>query len=209
HLPPGCESTMDFPHEEHQLLRIAVDSLRRPVRSLLEESNPRIDWVVYDHTFHWVPEMARELGIRSAYFGVFSAAYFAFMWAPPDEGERRPKTIEDFIKPPKWFPCPSSKMAFRLHEVIRKIKLYSSMKVYDSSCTNLGVRVQLSKALSDIIIVRSCSDFESEWFRLLNELYRKPVVPVGVLPVDDEEEERTAAADDEDWSSIKQWLNSQ
>jgi len=34
----------------------------------------------------------------------------------------------------------------------------------------------------DIVIVRSCMELEPEWLCLLENLYRKPILPVGQLP---------------------------
>ena len=34
----------------------------------------------------------------------------------------------------------------------------------------------------DIVVVRSCMEFEPEWICLLEDLYRKPILPVGQLP---------------------------
>ncbi|KAI6687892.1 hypothetical protein NL676_024720 [Syzygium grande] len=59
---------------------------------------------------------------------------------------------------------------------------------------------------SEVVAVRTCIEFESEWLDLLRDLYQKPLVPVGFLP--------PCIGDDEDindmkWASIKEWLDEQ
>lgn len=54
----------------------------------------------------------------------------------------------------------------------------------------------------DAVAIRSCEEFEPEWLKLLEDFYKKPVIPVGLLP-------STAADDDcdERWVEIKAWLD--
>ncbi|KAL8248892.1 hypothetical protein R6Q59_005760 [Mikania micrantha] len=57
------------------------------------------------------------------------------------------------------------------------------------------------KIAYDAVVVRSCFDFEPDWLNLLKKLYKKPVVPAGLLPavVND--------AGDGCWPEMKQWLD--
>lgn len=73
---------------------------------------------------------------------------------------------------------------------------------YDSG-TSDSLRFGLSVDGSDIVIFRSCVDFEPEWFDVVYQLYQKPVIPVGVLPAGEEGE------NDEEWMRIKEWLDLQ
>ncbi|CBI27878.3 unnamed protein product, partial [Vitis vinifera] len=52
------------------------------------------------------------------------------------------------------------------------------------------------------VAIRSCPEFESDSLSLLQKLYRKPVIPVGLLPAEANDGER-----DESWDLLKQWLD--
>ncbi|KAG6418609.1 hypothetical protein SASPL_120813 [Salvia splendens] len=58
--------------------------------------------------------------------------------------------------------------------------------------------------LLDIVIFRSCVEFEPEWFQIVHRLYKKPVFPVGVLPSGDEGDDG-----DEEWTRIREFLDLQ
>lgn len=52
--------------------------------------------------------------------------------------------------------------------------------------------------------VRSSLEFEGDWLKLVQDLYEKPAIRVGLLPSSEETNE-----DDEDWNEIKGWLDKQ
>ncbi|KAK4435930.1 UDP-glycosyltransferase 91C1 [Sesamum alatum] len=202
HLPPHAESSMDVPHVKQQLLKVAFDLLRPSVCAFLD--NVRPDWIVYDYASHWLPQLAEEMGISRAFFSLFTAAFMAFLGPPAalmDQKYSR-STAEDFTVVPEWIPFPSD-MAFRLHEMYKNMEKDADGNEYDSG-TSDSIRFGLSIDGSDIVIFRSCVEFEPEWFDLVRQLYQKPVIPVGVLPVEDGDEEHDS---DEEWLKIKQWLD--
>ncbi|KAH0910625.1 hypothetical protein HID58_033946 [Brassica napus] len=64
-----------------------------------------------------------------------------------------------------------------------------------------SVRFGYSIGESDAVFVRSCPEFEPEWFVLLRDLYQKPVFPTGFLPPpvsEDHEDDGDAT-----WARIK------
>ena len=50
------------------------------------------------------------------------------------------------------------------------------------------------------VAIRSCAELEGDSLSLLEKLYQKPVVPVGLLPVKVNDSERA-----ENWDSLRQW----
>ncbi|CAN8287764.1 unnamed protein product [Cochlearia groenlandica] len=56
----------------------------------------------------------------------------------------------------------------------------------------------------DVIVLRSSCEYEGEWLRLIEDLHRKPVIPVGVLPPKPEEKYE----DTDTWLTVKKWLDS-
>ncbi|KAH6761931.1 UDP-Glycosyltransferase superfamily protein [Perilla frutescens var. hirtella] len=208
HLPAGAESSMDVPHVKQQLLKVALDLLEPRVRSFLENARPKPDWIVYDYASHWLPPLARQLTISTAYFSLFTAAFMAFLGSPSammSEKHGR-STAEDFTVVPEWIPPPSN-MAFRLHEMSRNMeKDAGDGNEYDSG-TNDTFRFALSIEGSDIVIFRSCDEFEPEWFEIVHHLYQRPVFPVGVLPSGDEHDDEFDS--NAEWLRIKEFLDLQ
>ncbi|EPS70335.1 hypothetical protein M569_04423, partial [Genlisea aurea] len=211
HLAPDCESSMDVPHQKQQLLKIALDLLENPIRNFLQEMSPRPDWILYDYASHWLPRVAQEIGISKAFFSLFPAAFMAFL-GPTSSGLLDQNcsrvTAEDYTVVPHWIPFKSN-MAFRLHEMTKNMEKDAAGENAYNSGTSDSVRFGLTIQGSDIMILRSCTAFEPEWFELIHHLYnQKPVIPTGVLPVELDEE--VAEFDsDEDWIQIRDWLNKQ
>lgn len=203
-LPDQAESSMDIPHEKEQLLKIAFDFLQSPVATFLENTRPKPDWIIYDYASHWLPQIAAKNSVSGAYFSLFTAATMAYIGPPSillNEGDGR-STAEGFTVVPKWIPFPSN-IAYRLHEVAKFVE--------DSSGNESGtpdiIRFAASVEGSDLVVFRTCVEFEPEWFNLVCEFYKKPVVSLGVLPpsLEDDGELET----DEKWLEIKDWLDKQ
>ncbi|KAK4261419.1 hypothetical protein QN277_004420 [Acacia crassicarpa] len=200
-LPHDAEATIDVPYNVVQHLKKAYDELQQPMTLFLESSKP--DWILYDFAPYWIGPIASKLGIKTAFFCITMAMSMGFMGSSStlmgtDENSR--KTLQDYLVPPPWVPFPTT-VAFRYFEI---------MKISDSfSDNNLGVsdtyRLAVSIQNCDIVLVRSCFEFEAEWIQLLEHLYKKPVVPVGLLPsttYDDGKENET-------WRWMKKWLDRQ
>ncbi|KZV31648.1 hypothetical protein F511_00452 [Dorcoceras hygrometricum] len=201
-LPPDAESSMDVPYAKQQLLKIALDLLEPSVRSFLENAEPKPDFIVYDYASHWLPQMAAEVGISRAFFSLFTAAFMAFLGPPAAlmAGENTRSTAEDYTVVPEWIPFPSN-MAFRVYEMTKNMEKGNT---YDSG-TSDSIRFGISINESDIVIFRSCEEFEPEWFDVVRKIYTKPVIPIGVLPMEDEEDE---FENNQEWLKIKYWLDS-
>ncbi|KAI3470631.1 hypothetical protein Pfo_027294 [Paulownia fortunei] len=206
-LPPHAESSMDVPHVKQQLLKVALDLLQPSIRSFLENTRPKPDWIVYDYASHWLPQLAEKIGISRAYFSLFTAAFMAF-FGPPSaliSQKYSRSTAEDYTIVPEWIPFPTN-MAFRLHEMTKNMEKDADGNEYDSG-TSDPIRFALSIDGSDIVIFRSCVEFEPEWFDLIHQLYQKPVIPVGVLPTEDEDEDEFDS--NTEWLRIREWLDVQ
>ncbi|XP_047955469.1 UDP-glycosyltransferase 91C1-like [Salvia hispanica] len=205
HLPPDAESSMDVPHAKRQLLKVAFDMLEPKLRSFLENVRPKPDWIIYDFTPHWLPRIAEELAIKRAYFSIFTAAVMAFLGPPSAllSEEHARVTAEDFTVVPEWLPA-SSGMAFRHYEMARYLEKDPNEDGYDSGTMD-WTRFALTIDGSNIVIFKSCVEFEPEWLETVRRLYGKPVFPVGVLPSGDEE----CRDDDTEWSRIREFLDRQ
>lgn len=187
---------MDIPYNKQQSLKAAFDLLQQPLTEFLQRSSP--DWIIYDYASHWLPPIAAELGISKVFFSLFNAATLCFMGPSSSLIEDFRTTPEDFTVVPPWIPFQSNIM-FRYHEVTRYVEKT------DEDVTGISDSVRFGYTIreSDAVFVRSCPEFEPEWFDLLQDLYHKPVFPTGFLPPVIEDD------DDTTWVCIKEWLDKQ
>ncbi|GAV66854.1 UDPGT domain-containing protein [Cephalotus follicularis] len=205
-LPHDVECTVDINYHQQQSLKLRFDLLQSSLTTYLHESTP--DWIIYDYASHWLPKVAAELGISRAYFSLFNAASLAFLGPPSvllNEDSRT--TAKDFTFVPKWIPFESN-VVFRLHEVSKYTERISDKEgvPLTSDLVRFGVAIQES----EVVLIRSCFEFEPDYLSFLGDLYdRKPVLPVGFLPPSLVEDEETKENNDDDknWVGIKKWLD--
>ncbi|XP_061347566.1 UDP-glycosyltransferase 91A1-like [Gastrolobium bilobum] len=199
-LPENAEATTDVPYDVVQYLKQAYDSLQEPLTHFLEFS--KADWIFYDFVPFWVGSLASKLGIRSAFYSIYTAPCMGFL-GPGSvlTGEDSVRTkLEDFTVTPPWVPFPTT-VAFRYFEIMR---ISDSLSDNDSSVSDtyrFGAGIQNC----DLVAIRGCTEFEPEWFQVLENIYQKPVLPVGQLPTtgfDDGE-------GDDTWRWMKDWLDKQ
>ncbi|XP_060183607.1 UDP-glycosyltransferase 91A1-like [Lycium barbarum] len=201
-LPENAEATIDVPYEQVKYLKIAQDGLELSMSKFLEDSTP--DFILFDFTSYWIPSVAKKFNIPTAYFSIFIAAFLGFAGPVPglnNDYEIR-KTPEEYTVSPKWVPFETS-VAWKLFEVSR---------IFDASMNgdeeNVSDIFRLYKTLEncDLLLVRSCSEFEPEWLKVVEDIHRKPVLPVGQLPTTSYEDDTTKM---DTWREIKSWLDKQ
>ncbi|KAI3843524.1 hypothetical protein MKX03_014176 [Papaver bracteatum] len=139
-------------------------------------------------------------GLSLPFAHVFNASSMTF-YGPPavlmgEDGCSR-SLPEHFTVPPPWVPFPSD-IVFRPFEANKAFDI-----VENASGVSDSFRFGCVLKDTDAVFVRSCTEFEREWFELLkNVVYKKPVIQMGSLlpPLPFEEEEKNEA-----WVEIKQW----
>nr|ARA71422.1 uridine diphosphate-glycosyltransferase [Microcos paniculata] len=100
-LPSGAESTSVVPLNLQKYLAMALDRTRHQVEAILTVNKP--DLVFYDFG-HWVPAVARQLGIKSVYYGVVSTMSAAITSTRKVSKEM---SMEDLLALPAGYPCPT------------------------------------------------------------------------------------------------------
>ncbi|GFY94090.1 hypothetical protein Acr_09g0005360 [Actinidia rufa] len=161
------------------------------------------DWIIYDFAPYWLPPIAAKLGISRAFFNAVNAWFLAFLGpstALIDGSDPRTK-LEDYTVTPNWVPFPCN-LAHRYYEI----------KWIAENVQNITADVldtyRLGSAIigCDILATRDCHEYEPNWLRLLQDLNKRPVVPVGLMPpsVQDSMEETN-----DTWLSIRGWLHGQ
>ncbi|KAG5574531.1 hypothetical protein H5410_054665 [Solanum commersonii] len=167
-LPENAEATIDLPYEQVKYLKLAHDALKESVTKFLEDSD--IDFILFDFASYWIPSIASKFNIPTGYFSIFIAAVLGFIGPEPglSNAYEIQKTPEEYTVPPKWVPFETT-VAFKL---------------FEGEEENISDIFRIFKAveLSDFLLVRSCSEFESEWLKVVRDIHRKPVFPVGQLP---------------------------
>ncbi|KAK6143670.1 hypothetical protein DH2020_024018 [Rehmannia glutinosa] len=179
-LPENCEATIDLPENQIQYLKKAYDKLAEPFENLLQETKP--DLIILDFAPYRISQVATKFCIKTAFFSVFTAATLSYV-GPPGElktGKRR-VTLEQYDA------------AVDLH-------------VPDASSKSTSGRIAKIIEESSFVVVRSCHEFEGEYLSLVEELYDRPVLPIGVLPPIPEEKENNVAINSS-WLNANRWLD--
>ncbi|KAL7593281.1 hypothetical protein Lser_V15G34312 [Lactuca serriola] len=197
-LPENCEATIDIQQEETPYLKKAHDNLQKSFEKILENDPP--DFIFIDFSSFWVPKIAAKFGAKTAFFSVYTAATLAYM-GPPEElrwGHKR-KTPAAFTVAPEWFTFRS----MVAHRPDYAPTMLRNLHVPDASGKSSGQRISQVIEESEFVIIRSCKEFEGEYIDLLEKLYEKTVLPLGVLPPERKKEEVIEST----WLTTFKWLD--
>ncbi|KEH17945.1 UDP-glucosyltransferase family protein [Medicago truncatula] len=175
-LPEGAEATMDIPFDKIQYLEQAYDKLKNPVKQLVSNWLP--NWIICDYNPHWIVDIAQEFHINLIYYSVVSAATLAFLGPPSNMNGRF--SPDSLTLPPKWMTFPSS-VAYNRTEAVAFSKY-----VHQNNASEVSGIERLVKVIdaAKSIICCSCYEIEGEYLNLYKKLVGKPVIPIGLLPVE-------------------------
>ncbi|KAI3903862.1 hypothetical protein MKW92_023994 [Papaver armeniacum] len=163
-LPPGCEATVDLKdREQTQYLKVAYDLLQKPVENILNWIKP--DLIMFDAINCWVPDIGAKLDIPTAFFSGFPTMFLAFLGTTSGYREANSSRTPD--------------LAYRYHEAVR---MNRGMNTKDATGLSAGERLAKGIEGCDFRVVKSCVELDGEYLNLLQDLYRKPVIPIGLLP---------------------------
>ncbi|TXG62924.1 hypothetical protein EZV62_009918 [Acer yangbiense] len=205
-LPEGAEATVDVTSDQIQYLKIAHDLLQHPFKQFVADQSP--DWIFVDVTNHWTAEIALEYQVPLLLFSVFNAAAMDFFGHPEfivgEARERVRPSSESLTFLPEWVDFPSS-LAYRGFEATGMFHgFYGSNASGTTDSERLHKIIQACKAVA----VRSCPEYESQYLNLLEKITTKPVIPLGLLPPDQNQKGRDQITD-ESWINTFQWLDEQ
>ncbi|KAH7675437.1 UDP-glucuronosyl/UDP-glucosyltransferase protein [Dioscorea alata] len=211
-LPDNAEATSDVPPEKVQLLKLALDGLQQPFANFLKEySSSKLkrklpDWIILDFATPWAASLASQFSIPCILFSVFNASVLTFL-GPENEltpdGSRT--TPEHFTVPPNWIPFPSN-LAYSLHGATILVNNVYSLNA--SGMTDICLWASTLRACK-LVAPRSCMELESEYLNLLQNLYNKPVIPVGLLQPSSSSSSSITKTSDVKNDPILQWLDKQ
>ncbi|XP_057450688.1 UDP-glycosyltransferase 79B30-like [Lotus japonicus] len=187
-LPSNAESTSDVPYPLIPHIMTAMDLTQPDIETHLNNLKP--DIVLYDFT-HWMPTLARRLGIKAVHYCSASSAMISYTIAPTRKGTNVTET--DLMEPPPGYPDSSIKL--HLHEArafaAKRREIFgSNVLFYDRH----------NKAISeaDALGYRTCREIEGPYLDYIEKEFKKPVLTTGpVIP------EPPNSGLDEKWAS---WL---
>ncbi|GAB4858958.1 hypothetical protein Ancab_010430 [Ancistrocladus abbreviatus] len=200
-----AECSMEIGNSQQAYLKSAFDSLQGPVAEFLRNNKPH--WIIYDFSCHWVPPVARELGISCVFLSLFNASTMCYVGPPTTYLARSQnrKTAEEMAAPPTWMPS-NSNITYRVHEVKKFLAHRNKSYLTD------GDRFAGAITGANFVAIRTSPELESDWIELLAKLYEKTVVPIGYLfPGSGKGSEDAGNEDEEEgkWREIKEWLDNQ
>ncbi|TKY63959.1 putative UDP-rhamnose:rhamnosyltransferase 1 [Spatholobus suberectus] len=197
-LPEGAEATMDIPLEKIQYLKLAYDQLQHAVKQFVANQLP--DWIICDFSPHWMADIAQEFQVKLIFFSVFSASSMGIVGPTT---RKAPISPESLTVPPEWVTFPSS-VAFQRHEAIA---FCAGLNEVNASGVCDLERIATVCNASKAVIFRSCYEIEGEYLKAFQKLVGKPVIPIGLLPVERTERERGIV--DGCSGNIFEWLDKQ
>ncbi|XP_058179636.1 putative UDP-rhamnose:rhamnosyltransferase 1 [Rhododendron vialii] len=199
-LPENAEATSDVPSEKVHFLKKAFDGLEPGLTQFLQTSNP--DWIIYDFAPYWLPPIAAKLGISRGFFNAVNAWFLAFLGPSTNmiDGSDPRTKLEDYMVPPKWVPS-NSNLAHRYYEIKWIVEGAQNITADVLDTYRLGSAI----IGCEVLATRDCEEFEPDWLKILQELNKRTVLPVGLMPPSVQDSLDT----NDPWVSIKGWLDGQ
>ncbi|XVE50159.1 hypothetical protein DITRI_Ditri01bG0139700 [Diplodiscus trichospermus] len=165
-LPPGAVSTSEVPMELQKYLAVALDQSRDQVEAILRVNKPNV--VFYDFGF-WVPDLARQIGIKSVFYVVVSSMSQGFT----AKKIAKEMSVEELTEVPSGFP--SSKVRIKAEEVAELLFVTEDF----GSGMSFGDRMTTSVEESDAIGLRTCREIEGPFVDYFAQQVGKPVMLSG------------------------------
>ncbi|CAL5345070.1 unnamed protein product [Camellia sinensis] len=174
-LPHGAETTTDISYPLHPLLMTAMDLTQPSIEASLTALKPHF---IFFDLAHWVPAMARRLGIKSIVYSVVSPAVVSYVFSPSRKlHDKYELTEADLVQPPIGFP-PSS----------IKLSSHEARGIADQALKQFGgisfmAKIFISQSDCDAIGFKVCEEIEGRFCDYIEKQLGKPVILAGpVVP---------------------------
>nr|UHH90540.1 UDP-glycosyltransferase [Nicotiana benthamiana] len=174
-LPPHYHTTNGLPPHLMNTLKTAFEMSGPYFSKILQTLNP--DLVIYDYNQPWTAQLALSMNIPAVQLLTFSAAVIAL-------GFHMSKDKED------KFPFPEI--------YLREYEMLSLKKAINESPGKEFPFCEALRRSRDIVLVKTCRDFEGKYMDYLSTLVSKKIVPVGTLVQE--------STDQDEQEEIMQWL---
>ncbi|XP_058226287.1 cyanidin 3-O-galactoside 2''-O-xylosyltransferase FGGT1-like [Rhododendron vialii] len=192
-LPHGAETTTDVSYVLHPLIMTAMDLTQPSIEASLKHLKPHF---VFFDLAHWIPALARRLGIKSVHYSVVSPAASAYLFVPGRKLHEKQWAQSEFMKQPPGYPASSIKLAS--YEALAPVGL--GVNKFGSGIT-FAERLSISRSDCDAISFKTCTEIEGRFCDYIEKQYKKTVILAGpVMP-----DPPPAATLEERW---EKWLGS-
>ncbi|KAF5728044.1 putative UDP-glucosyltransferase [Tripterygium wilfordii] len=179
-LPIGTETASDIPLSLNDLLSIAFDRTRPQFEETVNTTRP--DFVFYDSA-HWIPEVTKQLGIKTINYNVVCAASIAIALVPARNVVKgRLMSEAELAELPVGYPSSNIVLHGKEWNALTFISFPfgENITFYD--------RITTAIKGCDAIAIRTCSEIEGNMCDYIGNQYGKPVFLTGpVLPEPAEE----------------------
>nr|A0A2R6QXF8.2 RecName: Full=Cyanidin 3-O-galactoside 2''-O-xylosyltransferase FGGT1; AltName: Full=Flavonoid 3-O-glycoside glycosyltransferase 1; AltName: Full=UDP-xylose flavonoid O-glycosyltransferase 6B; Short=AcUFGT6b [Actinidia chinensis var. chinensis] len=174
-LPLGAETTSDVPYPLQTLLMTAMDRTEKYVEDVF--LGLKVDVVFFDFT-HWMPSVAKRLGIKSVNYCIISPATIGYTMSPARQLQGRELTEADLMVTPLGYP--DSSIRLRTHEA----RAFAARRVMKfGGDTRFCDRNFISFSECDAMGFKTCREIEGPYCDFLESQFEKPVLLSGpVIP---------------------------
>ncbi|CAN1327277.1 Cyanidin 3-O-galactoside 2''-O-xylosyltransferase FGGT1 [Linum perenne] len=163
-LPSKTLTKIESNNRHPNLISSAMDETKSVIQSHLRTLNPH--FVFYDFS-HWLPSLARDMGIKSVHYCTISPATVGYLISP-ERGVNA--TVEALMQPPLSFPASTS----------IRLRAFEAKMLAGASVRKEGSR---SSFVCDAIGFKTCAEMEGPYCRYVEEQFKKPVILAGpVVP---------------------------
>ncbi|KAJ3697376.1 hypothetical protein LUZ61_001081 [Rhynchospora tenuis] len=154
-----------------ELIPLREDNVREAFYTFLQQAGREFDWILFDITTFWVPEITENIGIYSAFISFQSASTSQFLLTAMNRNEI--PSIEDLM--------PQNLGARTYHSKEAKAVLDQLMKC-DAQKVPLYSRLRKAIYWCDVVALSSYSDIEDELPKKLTRTHKKYFSCIGHLP---------------------------
>ncbi|CAN6469683.1 unnamed protein product [Victoria cruziana] len=171
-LPAGVESTIAA-RSANLLLMEALDASKPQIESLLGNLSPSI--IIFDFVYHWVPQLAHSLGIKSVFFYLGSAM------------SAMPMKIFTKVHPKKLVLSVIERLPVSIVSAFTGLKAYEARDllqfVYKQNGSSISPcsRMLAVMMLSSAVLLKSATELEKPYINLFTSLCGKKPLLCGTL----------------------------
>jgi UDP-glucoronosyl and UDP-glucosyl transferase len=145
--------------------------LKEEFNKFLHEATRDFDWVLFDVSTFWVPEISKKLGIHSAYIIFASVVASTFLWpavCEPDFSKINQLMLQEFASPIAYY---SDEATTVLYQLLSR----------DAQDLPLYYRINKAITMCDVVALPSYCELDEKFPQNLEHICQKKVLSFGHL----------------------------
>ncbi|KAJ4762364.1 hypothetical protein LUZ62_072739 [Rhynchospora pubera] len=155
-----------------ELIPLQENNVREAFDTFVQQANQAVDWVLFDITTLWVPEVTEKLGIYSAYITFQTASTYQFLLAAINNNEI--PSVDDLL--------PQNLGALRTYHFQEAKAVRDQLLKCDAQEVPLYSRIKTAIDWCDVVALSSYCDIEDELAKELTKTHKKYFSCIGYLP---------------------------